>query len=205
MSEKNSTKPEVFIIESLKLDEEEHYREGEAIARSLRMSLKTPQYRYVRTARELEHFVDEFEDSNYRYLHISCHGSKSGVSTTLDDLTTDEFAAIVGPVLDKRRLFLSTCQASTTGMAKAVFSHSGCYSLVGPVNKINFDDSVIMWTAFYHLMFKTNERAMKRDAITRTIAQCAAMVDETVAFYTPTKDGTPKRVVVPAKRVPKLT
>jgi len=205
MSEKNSTKPEVFIIESLKLDEEEHYREGEAIARSLRMSLKTPQYRYVRTARELQHFVDEFEDSNYRYLHISCHGSKSGVSTTLDDLTTDEFAAIVGPTLEKRRLFLSTCQASTTEMAKAVFTHSGCYSLIGPVNKINFDDSVIMWTSFYHLMFKTNDSAMKRDAIMQTIARCAAMVDETVAFYTPTKGGMPKRVVVPAKRVPKST
>lgn len=177
-----------------------------AIARSLRMSLKTPQYRYVRTARELEHFVDEFEDSNYRYLHISCRGSKSGVSTTLDDLTTDEFAGIVGPALGRKRLFLSTCQASTTEMATAVFSQSGgCYSLAGPVDQINFDDSVILWTAFYHLMFKANDRAMKRDAIEQTMAQCAAMVDEKVAFYTPTKSGAPRRKVVPAKLVPKLT
>lgn len=205
MTEKDKTKPEVFIIESLKLNEEEHYREGEAIARSLRMSLKTPQYRYVRTARELEHFIDEFEKSNYRYLHLSCHGSKSGVSTTLDDLTTEEFADIVGPVLGKKRLFLSTCLASTTEMAAAVFSHSGCYSLAGPVNKINFDDSVILWTSFYHLMFKANELAMKRVEIEQTLAQCAAMVDEKVAFYTPRKTLPPKRTVLPAKVVPKLT
>jgi len=204
MTERDKTRPDVFIIESLKFSEEEHYREGQAIARSLKMSLKEPIYRYVRTAQELQHFVDEFEDCNYRYLHISCHGSKTGVSTTLDHLSTNEFAQIVGPALEKKRLFLSTCEASTTEMAQAVFSHSKCYSLAGPVNKINFDDSVILWTSFYHLMFKANDRAMKRGAIKQTMAQCAAMLGEKVAFYTPRVTGT-VRTVLPTKDIPSLT
>lgn len=205
MTEKARTAPEVFIIESLKFDEEQDYREGESIARSLKMSGKSPIYRYVRTAQELQHFVDEFEDSNYRYLHVSCHGSKTGVSTTLDDLSTQEFAQVVGPALEKKRLFLSTCQASTTEMASAVFSHSGCYSLAGPVNKINFDDSVILWTSFYHLMFKANEQAMKQAVIKQTMAKCAAVLGEKVAFYTPRKKLGPERTVLPAKAVPSLT
>jgi hypothetical protein len=46
------------------------------------MSLKKPLYHYVRTIAEFEHFIDEFAKSDYRYLHVSCHGSRSGVSTT---------------------------------------------------------------------------------------------------------------------------
>ena len=49
------------------------------IYRSLRMSLKKPLYHYVRTVSEFKHFIDEFGKSDYRYLHISCHGNKSGV------------------------------------------------------------------------------------------------------------------------------
>jgi hypothetical protein len=178
------SKPEVFIIESLKFEEEESYREGEMIAKALTMSLKNPIYRYVRTITELQHFVDEFEDSDYRYLHISCHGSKSGVFTTLEDLSIDEFADIVGPVLDGKRLFLSTCQASTARMAKAVFKRGGCTSLAGPVNRINFDDSVVLWTSFYHLMFKANTKQMKREQIKKTISEVAGLLGETVNFFT---------------------
>lgn len=178
------SEPEVFIIESLKFEEEENYREGDMICRSLRMSGKKPLYHYVRTTAELEHFIGEFEKSNYRYLHISCHGSKSGISTTLEDLTTDDFAEIVGPSLEKRRLFLSTCRASTPVMAKAVFAQSNCYSIAGPVNSIHFDDSVVLWTSFYHLMFKANDRAMKLDRLKRTLAKSAVLVGEDINLYT---------------------
>ncbi|WP_428245526.1 hypothetical protein [Ferrovibrio sp.] len=177
------TKPEVFIIESLKFDEEKNYREGRMIYRALRMSLKNPIYHYVRTATELQHFIDEFEDSEYRYLHISCHGSLHGVSTTLDNLSRKEFADIVAPALDRRRLFLSTCQAATASLAREIFSHGDCYSVAGPVNKINFDDSVVLWTSFYHLMFKADSKKMKRDVIKKTLGMCADLVDEKINFF----------------------
>lgn len=194
------TKPEVFIIESLRFDEEEAYQEGRMIAQSLKMSLKDPIYRYVRTKLELQHFVDEFEDSNYRYLHISCHGNKSGISTTLDDLSIDEFASIVGPSLDQKRLFLSTCQASNVKMAKAIFSKGGCTSLAGPLNKINFDDSVILWTAFYHLMFKANTRTMRKDEIKKTISSVASLLDEKVNFFASRKGKLFSDTILPVTK-----
>lgn len=191
------SKAEVFIIESLNFTEEEDYREGEMISRSLKMSLKNPIYRYVRTKLELQHFVDEFEDSDYRYLHISCHGSKNGISTTLDNLSIDEFADIVGPALDGKRLFLSTCQASTSRMAQAVFEKGGCTSLVGPVNRINFDDSVVLWTSFYHLMFKADAKRMKREQIKKTIADVAGLVGERVNFFASRNGRLFAQVVLP--------
>ena len=162
------------------------------------MSLKNPLYHYVRTIKEFEHFIDEFESSDYRYLHISCHGSKTGVSTTLESMTTKEFAEIVGPALDGRRLFLSTCLASSQAMADAVFANGKCTSLAGPRGEINFDDSVILWTSFYHLMFKANNKAMKRDQIKQTLAKCALMVGEKMNFYAPRTGKSAIRTILPA-------
>lgn len=193
------SKPEVFVIESLKFSEEQDYREGEMIYRTLRMSLKEPLYHYVRTIAEFEHFVDEFTKSDYRYLHISCHGSKGGVSTTLESMTVEDFAGIVGPALDGKRLFLSTCLASTQVMADAVFGNGNCISLAGPRGKINFDDSVILWTSFYHLMFKANQRAMKRDKIKQTLARCAALVMANMNFYVPRPGKSASKIVLPER------
>jgi hypothetical protein len=195
----NSTKAEVFIIESLKFEEEQDYREGQMIAQALRMSLKEPQYRYVRTKTELAHFVDEFEDSGYRYLHISCHGSHTGVSMTLDDLMIAEFADIVGPVLDRKRLFLSTCQASTARMAEAVFAKGGCMSLAGPANLMNFDDSVVLWTAFYHLMFKADANRMKRLQIEATLSSLAKLLGEQVNFHSAKNGKIDRSRILPHK------
>lgn len=33
-------------------------------------------YKYVRTIHELKYFIEDFHKSQYRYLHISCHGSE---------------------------------------------------------------------------------------------------------------------------------
>lgn len=192
------TKPEVFIIESLKFAEETDYREGEMIYRSLRMSLKDPVYRYVRTLTEFEHFIGEFQKSNYRYLHISCHGSRGGISMTLDDITIHDVGEIIGPVMDGKRLFLSTCLASTPAMAEAVFKNGGCTSLAGPKNKINFDDSVVLWTSFYHLMFKANQKAMKRDQLRETLSKCASTVGTRINFYYPDKQKAALHTVLPA-------
>jgi hypothetical protein len=194
------TKPEVFIIESLNFDEEADYREGEMIYRSLRMSRKFPIYRYIRTIGELEHFIDEFGESNYRYLHISCHGNNTRLAMTLEDITTESFAKIVGPTLDKRRLFLSTCEAATLGLANGVFANGGCYSVAGPTGEINFDDSVILWTSFYHLMFKADAKKMRQDAIKQTLSKCGSLVDEEISlFVRPKKNGKARLTKLPVR------
>jgi len=72
------TKPEVFIIESLKFSEEADYREGEMIYRSLRMSLKGPHLPIRAHAHGVRTFRRRVRGEQLRYLHISCHGSKGG-------------------------------------------------------------------------------------------------------------------------------
>ena len=52
------TKPEVFIIESLQLeDEKENLYEGQIISQILHLSGRETQYYYIRTRRELEEIL----------------------------------------------------------------------------------------------------------------------------------------------------
>ena len=132
----NSGKPAtikgLFIIESLDFEDEKNRREGKILQQILRLSGEKVRYIYIRTAQELPFALEEFRRSNYRYLHISCHGSKNIVALTLDQLTFEDFAAKVCPYLDHRRLFFSACSVVNEDLARAIIPESGCYSIVGP-------------------------------------------------------------------------
>ena len=66
------------------------------------------------------------------------------------------------PFLNNRRFFVSACDVVNDGLASAVLPNSGCHSLIGPNYPINMDDAVLMWSSFYHLMFRDPEiHAMK--------------------------------------------
>ena len=191
------TVPEVYIVETLDVADEDHRREGEVITQVLRMAGKTPRYRYVRTAKELEHFAGEFSASGYRYLHISCHGNVGLFGLTLDQLTDVEFADIVGPVLGERRLFLSTCLATTADFAQLIFDRSDCYSVAGPVGSIDFTDAALLWSTFYHLMFRTSAKSMQKNAILENIAKVATCVDERMRLFTRSIGRTPVEHLLP--------
>lgn len=131
----------------------------------LHLSGKEAEYVYIRTAQELEEVLDHFYDSNYRYLHISCHGNAAEIALTLDTLDFSEFGRMAQPVLKNRRLFVSACAVVNKDLAKAVIPSSGCQSIVGPSETISFADAAMMWAAFYHVVFKMNPDAMDMQAI----------------------------------------
>ena len=201
------TKPEVFIIESLDVDDELHHREGEVLSRTLTMSGKHPIYRYIRTKKELIKFVAEFKRSRYRYLHLSVHGNKDLIALTYDHLSAEEFAEIVGPALRGRRLFLSTCRATNKSLAKAVFGKGGCISVAGPVHKIGFGDAAIFWSSFYHLMFKRadalekigNGRRMLNADIKQVVTHLALAIEQPFRLFLPDQDAGAKARLLPAK------
>jgi hypothetical protein len=142
----------LFIIESLNRADEESRREGVIIQRILALSESLPvKYIYIRTAAELSMALGEFKSSNYRYLHISCHGSRDSISLTLDPLRFQDFVPIVTPYLKARRLFFSACSVVNPVLADYLMKQSGCNSIIGPCRKINFGDALLMWASFYHL------------------------------------------------------
>jgi len=161
-----STKPSVFVIESLGYEDERAQRyEGRILREILRLSGKLVRYIYIRTRKELRFALQQFRKSDMRYLHISCHGSAHSIALTLDSLTFKEFGNLARPYLDGRRLFLSACEVATDNLAREILLNSSCYSVIGPADAIEFSDAALIWASFYHLAFRMNPDGMNRRAI----------------------------------------
>src|ERR1700736_2133329 len=111
------TTPTVCIVESLDFLQEDSLKEGEIISRTLRLSDKPAHYTYLRSSDEMKAFVKEFGRSKHRYLHVSCHGNASAFFTTTGRMPAVDFAEMLAPHVDNRRVFLSAWPTSPNEVA----------------------------------------------------------------------------------------
>ncbi|MFD0824445.1 hypothetical protein ACT8ZR_02095 [Neobacillus sp. M.A.Huq-85] len=105
-------KPSVFIIESLYFEqEEEGIFEGKILTEMLKLLGVEVDYFYIRTREELKIMIRKFEESNFKYLHLSCHGDPFGIDLTLEnnEVSFDELNQMFENEMNNRRLFLSSC------------------------------------------------------------------------------------------------
>ncbi len=182
-------KPEVFIIESLNLDDEREKRhEGQFLSQILALGGKNPLYYYIRTKFELRKLLKQFDESHYRYLHLSCHGSNSSIETTFTSILFSEFGRILRPYLSEKRLFVSACSAVNQKLAREMFRTPGCISLIGPGKDVQFNDAAIIWASFYHLMFKINEERMAKDDIRPTLTELQHLFEVPLNYYSRSND-----------------
>lgn len=181
----SKTKPQVFIIETLEFkDEDLDLYEGRRISDMLRLGGKDCHYVYIRTKAELESVLEKFWDSNYRYLHLSCHGNSHGMTTTLnEDISFAEMGKIFGPYLERRRLFISGCKMTCHNLAKELIPKTDCFSILGPADKPNFADAAIFWASFYHCMFRHNEIGMVSRIMREKAAELASFFSIPMNFF----------------------
>lgn len=180
-----TTLAEVFIIESLDPDDEGNGRfEGSIISQIVRLHGKAPKYRYVRTREAFEQAVTEFAESKYRYLHISAHGDSKGMCTTnQEDIDFDELSELLIPFMSGRRLFLSACSMVHEDLAKLLIPGSGCYSLVGPTEEIDFSKAAIVWSSIYHLMFSEDRQRMNHKNLQGSLRKVCELFGVEMAYY----------------------
>ena len=87
---------------AFKGDLEKYFKyEGTFLSQILHLGMKKSEYYYFRTKKELRKILRIFRDSEYRYLHLSCHGDENSFATTLESIEIDEFSRIVKPFLDQ--------------------------------------------------------------------------------------------------------
>jgi hypothetical protein len=190
MTTETTTKPSVFIIESLRFqDEDANYFEGQVISNILNFADVEHKYYYIRTKAELVRLLEEFNKLNYRYLHISMHGNRKSLGTTLDDLPFKELSFILESSLDKKRLFVSACSAVNKSLATEIFGLTDCFSVIGPHEDIDMDDAAIFWASFYHLMFKKNNKVMKRDILEATLKALVKTHKIPITYFTSSRSS----------------
>lgn len=193
------TKPEVFIIESLTMeDEEKGYFEGRVLSDILKMCGKKPIYYYCRTESELQMLVLMFRESGYRYLHLSCHGSATSIETTLDSITYINFAKMLEGLMKNRRLFVSACETGNELFSTVVSARNkGMYSIAAPSEQIRFDHAVALWSAFYVKAFSIDNTAMKRkhiDSALRKLCQLF-LIDFHWSYYRAEQDKWDHKII----------
>jgi hypothetical protein len=179
----------LYIIESLKFDDERRRREGRIIKQILRLCDFPAKYIYIRTQPELDLALKGFEQSRFRYLQSSCHGSRDPVAFTLDQMSFDDFAAEVNPYLDRKRVFFSAREVVNPQLAEALLADSGCYSIIGPNAAINFDDALLMWASFYHLAFRDGEPALLGGKIRWVLRRVRHAFNIEFGYFKSTKIG----------------
>jgi hypothetical protein len=183
------TTPQVFIIESLKLDDEKNERfEGRILQHIPRLGDKKSAYYYIRTRRELEKMAKLFGKSGFRYLHISCHGNTAEMATTFDRISFQELGGLLRPHLRGRRVFVSACEMTTKALATELLLHrSRCSSLIGPCDTIKFSDAALLWSSFYHLVFRTNDEVMKRKWVLAHLQSTATLFGVRMNYFSASK------------------
>jgi hypothetical protein len=181
------TKADLFIVESMNLDDEpDGFCEGEVLQRIHSLCKKDADYRYIRTRQELVVMAKQFRRSGKRYLHIACHGNDEYLFTTLDPLPFADLGSILRPAVKDRRLFVSACEAVNDDLADAIMRPGGCRSIVGSTVGIRYDVAAVMWASFYQLMFEANPKAMSTSDIRATLMKLAATFDVEMRFITRT-------------------
>lgn len=185
------TIPDVFIIESLDPDDEGNGRfEGSSISHILRLHGKRPEYRYVRTRKQMIRAIGEFERSGYRYLHISAHADRDGmVTTNSDDIGNAELARLLSPALKGKRLFLSACSMVHRRMAAEMIPTTKCLSVVGPRRDIGFTEAAVFWPAVYHLLFSSDSKRVTRVALRTALSKVASLFAVEIGYYSTSPSG----------------
>ncbi len=180
----SGTTPDLFIIESLDFEDEKmQYTEGQFLSHILKLAGRKVQYFYIRTRKELEEIIDKFEDSKFRYLHISCHADACGIALTLDHLSVVEMGEILAPCLENRRIFFSACQIATPELARTLLKGTGCYSVIGPSQNVDFDEAALYWASLYHFMFKNDATVVKRADLESNMKNLSKVFGVAMKFY----------------------
>ncbi|PWB56028.1 MAG: hypothetical protein C3F13_02905 [Anaerolineales bacterium] len=185
------TVPEVFIIESLRAEDVAQKRkEGDLIARILRMGGRKPIYKYVATRNEFGEALQIFVNKKYRYLHISSHGGKELFEFQFGEMAIGEFQHFVQGKLGEKRVFVSACEVvnhKNHELANAVLRNSGCYSLVGSADPIDFDAAAIFWSNFYYLAYHVREEnesmSMKKALIRNLLKRLTSLYHLKLNYY----------------------
>jgi hypothetical protein len=174
----------VFIIESY---EEGPARsgqlDGQALRRMLNVCRVPHRYRFVRTPMGLKRAIADFRRSNYCFLHLSCHGNERHFQLQDRKVSFAQLAALVGPVLRDRRLFLSVCKAGRLELAERFITRYGCCSVLGTPNDICMDEAAVFWNTFYYFMNRVPGDTVRDHAMLAALRRMSRFFKQEWNFY----------------------
>lgn len=170
----------VFIIESLRSDD---YFDGENLKDILELSNIECEYRDVETIDDFTQAVEDFRNSQLRYLHLSCHADMDGIEINGEEISNKELVLIFKGNISKKRLFLSACKAGNRNMATAFINKCGGQSVIGTPIDLYFDKAALFWPAFYHVINMVDQDKMNKHSLSQTLKRCVDLFEIPINYY----------------------
>ena len=159
---------EVYIIEALRPEDYAYFcADGIVLENQLRLIGCAPTLKRVYSIDDLRQAVQSYDESGYRFLHISCHGSEDRVEIFgKESLTYSELAKILKGHVVNSRLTFSACSLGNRDFAEEIFGQNkGLHSVLAPIGETPFDLSSVLWISFYTLLFRKAHIREKRTGI----------------------------------------
>ncbi len=193
MGDNSDSKYGVFIIESMDTNNENNGKlDGQTLKQILDLCDIPNIYYYIRTKLELEKVIEEFENSSYLFLHLSCHANKNGINLTYESLDFDELDLTLGHFLHHRRLFLSACEVAVFELAEHFIPKYHCFSVIGTPDTIEYDKAAIFWSSFYYLMYSIDKNQMVQADILPTLLKVSETFNVNLNYFSIINDNNPK-------------
>lgn len=183
------TKYGIFIIESLR---SEDFFDGENLSDVLELSEIPRVYHWVDSVEDLKLKLEEFEVSQYRYLHLSCHADLDGIEINGEDISYDTLSSLLGKKIEGKRLFLSACKAGNIDFAARTISKNHAISMIGTPIDLTFKKSVLFWPVFYHVLHEIDEKKMSRENIISTLQKCVDLLGVPINYYSSISNSSQK-------------
>lgn len=174
------TKYGVYIIESLRGDD---YFDGETLHDILKLSDIPTVYKWADSISELKKHLIDFNKSNYRYLHLSCHADETGIEINGKSITNTKLQGITKNIIRNKRLFLSACKGANRDLATKIIIANQAYSLIGTPINLRFDKSVLFWPSFYHTMNEIDSLKMRKQDIIDVLKKCVDLFKVPINYY----------------------
>lgn len=154
--EEQKSLPQVFIIEGVRDDDIQNHRvDGYILYKQLLLLGQEPRYVVVTGLNDFKAALVMFRQSNYRVLHISCHGTRDAVNLSKELIDYNTFADATRDCLKSRRIFFSACELGNIQLAELLFKvNKGMHSFVASQHPVEFKYASAFWVAFYTKYFE---------------------------------------------------
>ncbi len=194
----------VFIIEAIGSND---LLEGEILSDILNAAKVFVEIRQVSNKREFRDAINEYDQFNFRYLHISCHGIRDQIGFNLvnQNMNLQELEAIISGKMQNRRVSLSICHSGRTEIA-AVFIKNGAYSVISHPDAVDQHRALIFWSSFYLLMNDEDKWKMKRKHILNFLKSHTKLLRIPIHYYSFNRADWKqnfKRVMIDSKGIAK--
>ncbi|MFZ1291904.1 MAG: hypothetical protein WAR79_17535 [Melioribacteraceae bacterium] len=175
----------VFIIESLRSGD---YFDGESMSQILELSSINNFYREVISKEDFIKAINEFKNSNFRYLHLSCHSDMEGIEINGENISNYELSILLKNKITRKLIFLSACQGSNRMMASALIIKCGGQSLIGTPVDLSFDKAALFWPSFYHVINNLDKTKMNKQNLDLVLKRCVDLFEIPINYYHGIKD-----------------